>query len=295
MFDFARYALLFLLVCICGSLGSDIVSFTDDECRKSFNSLDTINGYPDGMCRPLKITGKLETFQIAKLDPGCAVTLYGPNDDTGLSCSSPVKIVGELATCYNSSWIYYSIDGCLPPSKSSVALPSATPSPSPSSSLSSSASTMASSSSSSSSTTSTTLASALETLTTMPLPSQSTSHTGAIIGAIVGSVAVCALVIGLLLLWLHRRKSATRKPPPSPPTPPSYELSQERALIEAARGSMVAPRTVAVKEVWAHEAAVEMGRNSYAPPVELPDNSWNGEGEKGEKDGSAFIRVHMTR
>ena len=53
-------------------MGSDITSFTDGKCKTSFNNLDVVNGYPEGVCTPLKITGKLQTFQIAKLDPGCA-------------------------------------------------------------------------------------------------------------------------------------------------------------------------------------------------------------------------------
>lgn len=76
MFAFVLYSLVCLLACIPSSLGTDIVTFTDDKCRTSFNNLDTVNGYPDGLCEPLEIIGKLETFQIAKLDEGCVGMCY---------------------------------------------------------------------------------------------------------------------------------------------------------------------------------------------------------------------------
>jgi len=33
--------------------------------------MDTVNGYPDGMCKPLNVTTG-QSFQIQGLDPGCA-------------------------------------------------------------------------------------------------------------------------------------------------------------------------------------------------------------------------------
>ena len=71
MLNFGFFSALYILACIRGSLGSDIVTFSDDKCQKSFNTLDTVNGYPDGLCEPLEITGSLNAFQIAELDPGC--------------------------------------------------------------------------------------------------------------------------------------------------------------------------------------------------------------------------------
>ena len=79
MFVFALHTILFISACIVGTLGSVIVTFTDGECKKSFNDLDTVNGYPDGLCKPLGITGKLAAFQISELDPGCKGTCrYSP-------------------------------------------------------------------------------------------------------------------------------------------------------------------------------------------------------------------------
>lgn len=209
------------------------------------------------------------------------VTLYGPNNEKGLSCSSPLKIVAELGKCYNSSWIYYSIDGCLRPASSTpIILPSATPS---------SQSTLSTSTASTTTTSSSTPSTSSSSATSTPPPDQPSSQTITIIGAIAGTIAICALFIGILLFWLHRRKT---RPEPGPPKPPSYELSQERSLSEAGRGSIaVSRRVVPAKEVWAHEAAFEIGRNSYAPPVELPAGRWG----EDEKRGSGLIRVHMAR
>lgn len=211
------------------------------------------------------------------------VTLYGPNDETGLTCSSSIKILGEVATCYNSSWIYYSIDQCLPPSKSSIVLPSVT------SSFASSSSVFLTSTSTSTPSASTT--SSISSL--MPTPAaQSSTHTGAIIGAVIGSIAVFALLIGMLLLCLYRRKKQT---PERTPAPPSYELSQDHTRIEAARGSIVPPQQVVQKEMWASEAAIEIGRNSLsAERVELPANDLPKEDGK-LHGGSALIQAHMTR
>ena len=53
------------------ALASDITTFTDEKCMRSWRALDTVNGYPDGLCKPLNVT-EGQSFQIQKLDPGCA-------------------------------------------------------------------------------------------------------------------------------------------------------------------------------------------------------------------------------
>lgn len=59
---------------------SDITSFTDARCMHSWHAVDTVNGYPDGLCKPLNVT-RGQSFQIQKLDSGCA------GDDFRGSCS----------------------------------------------------------------------------------------------------------------------------------------------------------------------------------------------------------------
>ena len=66
-----RMFVFFLLQWIAAVLASDITSFTDAKCTRSWRALDTVNGYPDGLCKPLNLTSG-QSFQIQELDPGCA-------------------------------------------------------------------------------------------------------------------------------------------------------------------------------------------------------------------------------
>lgn len=56
-------------------LASDITSFTDAKCTRSWRALDTVNGYPDGLCKPLNVTAG-QSFQIQGLDQGCAGMIF---------------------------------------------------------------------------------------------------------------------------------------------------------------------------------------------------------------------------
>ncbi|ORY19165.1 hypothetical protein BCR34DRAFT_582354 [Clohesyomyces aquaticus] len=220
---YASYILSSLcLFLIRGAASSSIGTFTDGKCTKSHELINGPNGYPDGTCTPLNLTSSLHGFQVVGLDSGCSVTIYGPDDDTGLACSSPTKIIAELASCYNTSWVYYSIDGCDPPGK--------TPSPTPTSSSAS--------------------------------KQNGTTNIGAIVGGIVGGVVGVALVIIIIFLCYRQRRVPPRKD--TPPPPPRYELPN------AAINEMQQTEKTKHTELYAHEAAVEMGRNSaFVPPAEL--------------------------
>ncbi|KAF2865833.1 hypothetical protein BDV95DRAFT_599521 [Massariosphaeria phaeospora] len=220
---------------------SDITTYSDTKCGKSFFNFDGPNGYPDGVCTKLQLAAN-QSAQIVGLEPGCAVTLYGP-DETFQPCSSSIKIVGQIATCYNSSWAYFSIDGCRNPN-----LP-ITPS---------------------SLTTSTPTPTSTSTSTSTPLDNNS-NHTGVIVGGFVGGVAAIAFAFTAAFLILRRRMRRCIKPLPSLPT---YELSGERGLLE-----ITYPGKVARTE---QKAAFEMGRNSvYVPPVELQGDTLVGHDKKG--------------
>ncbi|KAI9933045.1 hypothetical protein MW887_007516 [Aspergillus wentii] len=54
----------------------------------------------------------MSSFQVTKLNTGCAVTIYASDTITDEPCSATVVEVAERYKCYNSSWVYYSIDGC---------------------------------------------------------------------------------------------------------------------------------------------------------------------------------------
>jgi hypothetical protein len=55
-------------------LSTDITTYSDGACQKSFDNLRTVNGYPDGVCTSLEVSanGSPKTFQLARLDSGCA-------------------------------------------------------------------------------------------------------------------------------------------------------------------------------------------------------------------------------
>jgi hypothetical protein len=152
------------------------------------------------------------------------VTLYGENEGP-LKCSSAIKIVGHVATCYDPSWVYYSIDGCLPPTSSaavSLMKPTAT---GPSATRSASASASAT--------------------------PESKVNTRVIVGSTVAGVSCVILgLIGALLLLRRRRKA--------PAADPKHELSEDQAYAE----SDAAAEKKHAGELWGDHAAVEIGRNS---------------------------------
>jgi hypothetical protein len=130
---------------------------------------------------------------VVEISNGNPVTIYGNNSDPSMPCSSEIKIVAQLAQCYNSSWVYYSIDGCDIPSTlpTSSALSEAT-------------------------------ASATSTPSAAVRPS-----TGVIVGGIVGGVSAFGLVFVFAMYFLRRHYRSHRPPPP-----PLHELSEDRALGE---------------------------------------------------------------
>lgn len=152
------------------------------------------------------------------------VTLYGSNSGP-LSCSSAMKIVAHRATCYDSSWVYYSIDGCLHPGASSVEVSSAK---------------------------------ATATMTGLSAARVASSgsgvHTSVIIGSTVAGVS--CIVLGLVGTLLILRRRCRRRP--IHPTEPTHELSDDCSLVE----SDAAAEKKYPLELWGGHAAVEMGRNS---------------------------------
>lgn len=151
-----------------------------------------------------------------------AVTLYGENEGP-LMCSSVTKIVGHLATCYDSSWVYYSIDGCLPPASSSN-VPSTKPTA--------------------------TGSSATGNANASAIPEREV-HTGVIVGSTVAGVSCVILgLTGALIVLRRRRKTLFQGR--------KFELSEDQARAES---DATAEKKYA-RELWADHAAVEIGRNS---------------------------------
>ncbi|KAH9886776.1 hypothetical protein F4778DRAFT_438446 [Xylariomycetidae sp. FL2044] len=145
--------LLSLAHCVLDRVGgvdatSTILTFSDPNCTTFIETLTAPDGFPDGLCTKFsnQVTSPYSSFRVDALDPGCDATIYG-NDTGDAICSSDVKIFAQQHRCYNSSWVYYSVDSCsvlIPSSTVSTDIPStvtSTPSPgtpSPTSSSSSS-------------------------------------------------------------------------------------------------------------------------------------------------------------
>ncbi|OAG05612.1 uncharacterized protein CC84DRAFT_1186812 [Paraphaeosphaeria sporulosa] len=124
--------LAFILALVVGSLGSSLATFSDDKCLNSLEGIDGPNGYPNGTCTPLDIKGPAwKSFQIVGLDHGCTPTIYGKDEDPTSPCSSKTLEFAHIATCYNRTWVYYSIDFCDVPNGTPSPLASAVPQSSP--------------------------------------------------------------------------------------------------------------------------------------------------------------------
>ncbi|KAF4541606.1 uncharacterized protein LTHEOB_8601 [Lasiodiplodia theobromae] len=90
--------------------------FSDAACTQSLKNFTGPNGYPDGSCTSFSQWAPSThlSFQVHDFDPGCNVAIYG-NDINTFICSSKVVEIAEVGRCYNASWVYYSIDGCITP------------------------------------------------------------------------------------------------------------------------------------------------------------------------------------
>lgn len=133
------------------------------------------------------------------------------------------KVVGRLATCYDSSWMYYSIDSCLPPSPLST----------------SALSTKAEASN----------------VSAAHVASQAAGpkvQTGLIVGSTIAGFS--GIILGVAVIWLILRRRTQKMQLSKLP----YELSEDRALAES---DALAEKKYP-KELWGDHAAVEIGRNS---------------------------------
>ncbi|KAB2103987.1 hypothetical protein AG0111_0g7750 [Alternaria gaisen] len=155
---------------------SQIALFSDDNCQESLRGIEGPNGYPNGTCTDLRRNGAYGSFQVVGLDPGCAVTIY-MNDTTVDICSGYQEEIQPI-DCYNSTFVYYSIDFCdagaIGASPSATTTPSSTPSPSP------------------------------------PPPTSSGPSTGAIVGAAVGGGIALGIIVGLAVFFFMKKRNSAR-------------------------------------------------------------------------------------
>ncbi|GME46610.1 hypothetical protein BKCO1_4600016 [Neofusicoccum parvum] len=107
---------------ICAAVATSYISsFSDSGCTQLFAEWDGPNGYPNGSCTSLrsKAQGELASFMFTGLDEGCSVTLYG-SDGNDMCAENAPTLLADVQTCYNSSWVYYSIDYCTPGGEAST-------------------------------------------------------------------------------------------------------------------------------------------------------------------------------
>ncbi|KAE8837975.1 hypothetical protein PTNB85_05310 [Pyrenophora teres f. teres] len=201
-----RLLLLFTTFAARALAASQIALFTDGNCQNSLRGLEGPNGYPN-------------------------VTIYA-KDTTTDPCSGYAQEI-QPVECFNSTFVYYSIDFCDP---------SGAQSPSPKPALSQ---------------------------TPTPAPDSSKMSTGAIAGAAIGGVAGLSLILGLILLFVMKRRKSKR----IQETPGTVEwMNNEPAEVHGGHMQEIGPGTVAYKH---HAYEVEQ------PPIELAANETGRDHEQG--------------
>ncbi|KAG8160193.1 hypothetical protein KVR01_009729 [Diaporthe batatas] len=181
-------ALCLLLCSAASTIASSVITFSDADCQQSQTRIAGENGYPDGFCTNIadKAGTTYQSFMFTVLDDGCVPTIY-LSDTTEDQCSGFPE-VGFLSRCYNTSWIYYSIDGCTPLGSGDTSSGASTTLPT--------SSTAAASDTSSA-------------------PAATTSHRvsdGAIAGAVVGSVCGLGIIAAVCVYFFwFRPKQRERK------------------------------------------------------------------------------------
>ncbi|KAF2968451.1 hypothetical protein GQX73_g5072 [Xylaria multiplex] len=169
------------LVCALGILhlvgATTILTFSDKNCTASSGSIEAKDDTGSGACR--KLTSGYTSFMIGTLGDGCAVTIYGYDADDPI-CSATNNTIAEETVCYNSTWTYFSVDGCSPVTSTSTSI-------------------LTSISTSSTSTSASTPAPITSTTsTTTPTNTAVSGSHGTNVGAIVGGTISGVFVVGLL-------------------------------------------------------------------------------------------------
>ena len=182
---------------------------------------------------------------------GFKVTIYANDTIAEEPCSAVVLQFANIATCYNSSWVYYSIDECTPPSSSSSASSSPTSSSTP--------------------------------------QSHHSNHTGAIVGGVVAGVAGVAILVGIAIFFFVRRRRWQRQQPhelqelPDTHVPEMYakqaepELPESQGIAELGRNSQYITAAELPGDHGEHAEQAEKPKEDIRPetPLEMQGNdSW---------------------
>ncbi|KAI1364704.1 hypothetical protein F5Y08DRAFT_204291 [Xylaria arbuscula] len=173
-----------LVVCALGILpfvgASSILTFSDQSCRTSRNTINVKDATGSGECT--KITSGFTSFMIGELGDGCTVTIYGDDPEDPI-CSATNNTIAEPSVCYNTTWTYFSVDLCSKQMSSST-----TTLPFTSTSTSSSATSTA----------------------TSPTATPESNHlnVGAVVGGTISGVFVVSLLVGagVYLFWFRPKQ-----------------------------------------------------------------------------------------
>ncbi|KAI1153256.1 hypothetical protein F4825DRAFT_271406 [Nemania diffusa] len=203
---------------------STVLTFTDQNCTESLKTITTQDTSISGECT--RLTSGFGSFMVGTLGDGCAVTIYGKDTDD-LICSATSLEIAEASVCYNSTWVYFSVDNCVIPDTSSSA----------------STSTLASATSATSITSTALTASIVSTTSTIsPEPTAGPTSNGVNVGAVVGGtisgVFVVAALTGVAVyfFWFqprHQRQLAELSARPDTPDARLNSSSQDNSFAKA--------------------------------------------------------------
>ncbi|KAI1266040.1 hypothetical protein F5Y18DRAFT_384380 [Xylariaceae sp. FL1019] len=168
---------------------SVVQTYTDANCKKLKLEITVDNSTGSGDCTSLK-TG-YKSFMITSLGKGCSVTIYGKDGDE--FCSATNNSIATDQVCYDSEWIFFSVDECAKAQTSSTLLPTTS---------------MTTSTISTSTTTTPTVPA---TSTAPASGAKETANVGAIVGGTVSSVFVVSIVTGTALFFFWFRPRQERK------------------------------------------------------------------------------------
>ncbi|KAI0147658.1 hypothetical protein GGR57DRAFT_505558 [Xylariaceae sp. FL1272] len=182
------------LAAIALTRASTVQTYTDANCTQPKLEITVDNSTGSGECTSLK-TG-YKSFMITSLGKGCSVTIYGKDGDE--FCSASNNSIATDQVCYDSEWIFFSVDECAKQQTSSTLLPTT------------SATTSVSTSTVSTSVTTTPTISP-PTQTAPVSSSKDTTNIGAIVGGTVSGVFVVSVVTGTALFFFWFRPRQERK------------------------------------------------------------------------------------
>ncbi|KAI0097870.1 hypothetical protein GGR51DRAFT_566192 [Nemania sp. FL0031] len=88
---------------------STVLTYSDQDCTTLSKRINVKDSTGSGECT--KVPTGFGSFMISSLGDGCSATIYGSDAEDSI-CSATNNSLAEPSTCYNSTWIYFSVDDC---------------------------------------------------------------------------------------------------------------------------------------------------------------------------------------